>query len=82
MSEGAAAEDVDFSLSLGGVITGKITDGDGRPVIGERISLKPVDSADAPTIIPNCPGRSETECIQPMIAESIGYSVCLLAAIW
>ena len=52
VSEGAASEDVDFSLSLGGVITGKITDGDGRPVIGERISLKPVDSADAPTIIP------------------------------
>ena len=46
VDEGSAAEGIDFSLSLGGVITGKVTDSDGRPVIGERISLKPLDKAD------------------------------------
>jgi protocatechuate 3,4-dioxygenase beta subunit len=29
------------------VITGKITDSEGRPVIGERVSLKPLDKTDA-----------------------------------
>lgn len=47
VAEGADAEGVDFSLSLGGVITGKITDSEGRPVIGERISLKPVEKGEA-----------------------------------
>jgi protocatechuate 3,4-dioxygenase beta subunit len=47
VAEGAAAEGVDFALSLGGVITGKLTDSEGRPVIGERISLKPLDKAEA-----------------------------------
>jgi protocatechuate 3,4-dioxygenase beta subunit len=36
-------EDIDFSLTGGGVITGKITDSEGQPVIGEEISLKFVD---------------------------------------
>lgn len=41
---GSSTEGIDFSLSLGGVITGKVTDSDGRPVIGEKIALKPADS--------------------------------------
>lgn len=47
VSEGSATEGVDFSLSLGGVITGKITDSDGRPVIGERVSLKSLEKSEA-----------------------------------
>jgi protocatechuate 3,4-dioxygenase beta subunit len=47
VAEGAAAEGVDFALSLGGVITGKITDSEGRPVIGQRISLKPLNKTEA-----------------------------------
>ena len=47
VSEGDTLEGIDFVLSLGGVITGKITDSDGRPVIGQKISLKPLDRADA-----------------------------------
>jgi protocatechuate 3,4-dioxygenase beta subunit len=46
VDEGSAAEGIDFSLSLGGVITGRLTDSDGRPVIGERISLKALDKPD------------------------------------
>src|SRR6185369_1942699 len=35
-----AVEGIDFSLLRGGVITGKITDSEGRPVINERVSVK------------------------------------------
>jgi len=47
VAEGAVAEGVDFTLSPGGVITGKITDSEGRPVIGQRVSLKSADKAEA-----------------------------------
>ena len=43
VSGGATAEGIDFSLSRGGVITGKITDSEGNPLIGEEISLKGAD---------------------------------------
>ncbi|MEK6300880.1 MAG: hypothetical protein AABO41_09175 [Acidobacteriota bacterium] len=43
VSEGATVERVDFSLSRGGVITGKVTDSEGHPVIAAEISWKPVD---------------------------------------
>jgi len=49
VAEGAVAEGVDFTLSPGGVITGKITDSEGRPVIGQRVSLKLVEKTDAAT---------------------------------
>src|SRR5262249_38314529 len=39
---GNTTENVDFSLSPGGVITGKVTDSEGRPAIGEKITLNPV----------------------------------------
>lgn len=45
VSEGATIEDINFSLSRGGVITGKVTDSDERPVIAEEISLKRGESA-------------------------------------
>lgn len=48
VTSGGASEGIDFSLSQGGVITGRVTDSDGRPVILEKISLKPADST-APT---------------------------------
>ena len=47
VAEGAVAEGVDFTLSPGGVITGKITDSEGRPIIGQRVSLKSADKAEA-----------------------------------
>jgi hypothetical protein len=39
LSANEAAEGIDFKLTRGGVITGRITDPDGRPVIEERITL-------------------------------------------
>lgn len=40
--EGETVEKVDFPLVRGGVITGRVTDADGAPVIGERVQLNPV----------------------------------------
>jgi len=43
LEEGDNVEDVNFSMARGGVITGKITDADGKPMVEEQIFLEPVD---------------------------------------
>jgi hypothetical protein len=45
LAEGESVEGIDFSLVRGGVITGKVTTADNRPVIEERVYLIPVDPA-------------------------------------
>jgi len=49
VTEGEAITKIDFALVRGGVVTGRITDTDGRPVIGERVSVVPRDSPDTPS---------------------------------
>jgi protocatechuate 3,4-dioxygenase beta subunit len=39
ISEGETVEKIDFALTRGGVITGRVTDSEGTPVIGERVQL-------------------------------------------
>lgn len=39
LGEGEEVQNIDFSLERGGVITGKVTDPEGRPVIEERITI-------------------------------------------
>ena len=39
LSEGENVEGIDFSMVRGGVITGKVSQADGRPVIEERINI-------------------------------------------
>jgi len=39
IGDGENVDGIDFSLIRGGVITGKVTDADGRPVIEQRVSL-------------------------------------------
>jgi len=39
LAEGEVIEGVDLALASGGVITGRITDADGRPVIAARVTL-------------------------------------------
>ncbi len=47
LSTAEAAEDIDFKLVRGAVITGRITDEEGKPVIEERVKVEPVSqSAD------------------------------------
>ena len=44
LSEGENVEGIDFALVRGGVITGKVTDADGRPAIEQRVNLLAADS--------------------------------------
>jgi hypothetical protein len=61
--EGETVEDIDFALVRGGVITGKVVDADGRPVIEERITLLPSDPVNkgAKTAFPNGPRNTQTD---------------------
>jgi protocatechuate 3,4-dioxygenase beta subunit len=43
LKEGESRENVDFALVRGGVITGRVTDTDGRPVIARMVTLQVVD---------------------------------------
>jgi protocatechuate 3,4-dioxygenase beta subunit len=49
IEEGDNVEDVNFSMFRGGVITGKITDADGKPMVEELIFLQPLDEPYAQT---------------------------------
>jgi hypothetical protein len=40
VGEGKVVEEINFGLVRGGVITGRVTDSNGRPIIGEMITLK------------------------------------------
>ena len=46
MGEGENVEDINFDLVRGGVITGKITDADGRPAIQQQVSVYRASSWD------------------------------------
>jgi len=43
LSPGESVEDVDLKLVRGAVITGRVTDEEGKPVVEERIELQPAD---------------------------------------
>jgi hypothetical protein len=48
VGDGENVEGINFSLVRGGVVTGKVTDADGRPVIAQQINLFPADAFDRP----------------------------------
>lgn len=50
VADGETTEGVDFALTPGGVITGRVTDANGRPAIAEIISLKQVDGGSSSPI--------------------------------
>ena len=43
VEDGETADGIDFTLSRGSVITGKVSDSAGRPIVDERIRVTPVD---------------------------------------
>lgn len=47
VGEGETIAKIDFALVRGGVITGRITDTDGRPVINERVNVVAKDATDS-----------------------------------
>jgi protocatechuate 3,4-dioxygenase beta subunit len=50
LDEGESRENVDFQLVRGGVITGRVTDADGRPLIARTVSVQGVDEQGRKTI--------------------------------
>jgi protocatechuate 3,4-dioxygenase beta subunit len=46
VTEGETITKIDFTLVRGGVITGRITDSEGHPLIGERVSIVPKDTSE------------------------------------
>ena len=48
IAEGEAIAKIDFGLVRGGVVTGRITDADGHPLIGERVHIALKDSSPDP----------------------------------
>lgn len=48
VSEGQTISQVNFALSPGGVITGRVTDHQGRPVIAERLNLMTLNASGQP----------------------------------
>ncbi len=46
LAEGEDVQGIDFSLVRGGVITGKVTDPEGRPVVEERLTIVPDDQGN------------------------------------
>ena len=49
LASGESIDGIDFKLTKGGVITGRVTDPDGHPVIEERISFFLVDEQGRPS---------------------------------
>lgn len=49
LSTAESVEDIDLKLARGGVVTGRVSNADGKPVIEERINLQLVDANGAPT---------------------------------
>lgn len=47
VSEGESITRIDFALARGGVITGRITDAQGNPIIAERVSIVPRVTSDS-----------------------------------
>jgi len=61
VSPGESVEDFDFTLVRGGVITGRVTDADGRPLVREPVSLAAVNPDGSPLLIPSDPYRHLTD---------------------
>lgn len=45
VAEGETIENLEFTLARGGVVTGRVTQSNGQPVIGEHVSIALVDEA-------------------------------------
>ncbi len=59
-----AIDNVDFTLERGGVITGRITDANGQPIIGENVNLVKLDAEGKPAADRSglySPGSSSTD---------------------
>jgi 5-hydroxyisourate hydrolase-like protein (transthyretin family) len=61
VQESTKLDNIDFVLVPGGVITGRVTDGDGSPISDLPPTLKLVDEKGHATAFSPCPQESETD---------------------
>jgi protocatechuate 3,4-dioxygenase beta subunit len=61
IAEGEMVEKIDFSLVRGGVITGRVTDADGAPVVSERINLSLAGKTQGRAYSPFSPFMYQTD---------------------
>jgi len=81
VGEDENVEGINFSLVRGGVITGKVTDADGRPVIQQQVEVYRVDALDKRTpqrpAYPEFNGQTDDRGIYRIFGISAGrYKVC------
>ena len=57
VSEGENVEDVNIALKKGGVVTGRVADAEGRPVVAQRVNLTQLDEKNRPTGSPQVYGN-------------------------
>jgi hypothetical protein len=76
MLEGESVEGIDFALVRGGVITGKVTDAEGRPVIEERVNLfsanQPSNPRDPTQLYPITSAQTDDRGIYRMFGLAAG----------
>ena len=74
--EGENVEGIDFALVRGGVITGKVTDAEGRPIIEERVNLfsanQPSNSRDPTQLYPITSSQTDDRGIYRMFGLTAG----------
>jgi 5-hydroxyisourate hydrolase-like protein (transthyretin family) len=61
LTEGEAVDGLDFALTRGGVITGRVTDSDGRPLIEQHVHLYMLDERTQRINRYSSPSLSETD---------------------
>lgn len=76
VGEDENVEDINFTLVRGGVITGKITDADGRPVIGQQVDVYSAAALDQRTpqrpVYPEMNGQTDDRGIYRIFSISAG----------
>jgi hypothetical protein len=74
--EGESVEGIDFALVRGGVITGKVTDAEGRPVIEQRVNLfsanQPPNPRDPTQLYPITSAQTDDRGIYRMFGLTAG----------
>ncbi|HUC20747.1 MAG TPA: carboxypeptidase regulatory-like domain-containing protein, partial [Candidatus Polarisedimenticolaceae bacterium] len=61
LQEGEEVNDVDLALTRGGIITGRVLDANGQPVIGERVSVQVLDEKNRKrtVVLPHQAGETD-----------------------
>ncbi|HEX8720826.1 MAG TPA: carboxypeptidase regulatory-like domain-containing protein [Pyrinomonadaceae bacterium] len=80
VGEGQEVKDVELALRRGGVITGRLTDAEGRPLVGVVVSLQAVDESGnrRPVALTNQPSDSDDRGVYRLYGLPAGRYVVAL----